>query len=193
MKVRHFEFRGIESGRKKRVNTITETANKQLWVGNGIGLWRLNRASGQLERIVPEKIDFAVNTLLSDGENRYWGGSIKNICIENIHADNAEVPAILTGYETTKNDGSVVRRPLENITVNSYHVIYRDNKEIIEIPETFDEFLEDYPESNAHGDVDAYGIWARHIDNLVLEDINVVPRSCNTRKAICLYDVNNKN
>lgn len=127
------------------------------------------------------------------GENRYWGGSIKNICIENIHADNAEVPAILTGYETTKNDGSVVRRPLENITVNSYHVIYRDNKEIIEIPETFDEFLEDYPESNAHGDVDAYGIWARHIDNLVLEDINVVPRSCNTRKAICLYDVNNKN
>ena len=37
VKVRHFEFRGIESGRKKRVNTITETANKQLWVGNGIG------------------------------------------------------------------------------------------------------------------------------------------------------------
>ena len=127
------------------------------------------------------------------GENRYWGGSIKNICIENIHANNAEIPAILTGYETTKNDGSVVRRPLENITVSSYHVVYRDNEEIIEIPETFDEFLEDYPESNAHGDVDAYGIWARHIDNLVLEDINVVPRSCNTRKAICLYDVNNKN
>ena len=25
VKVRHFEFRGIESGRKKRVNTITET------------------------------------------------------------------------------------------------------------------------------------------------------------------------
>ena len=127
------------------------------------------------------------------GENRYWGGSIKNIRIENIHADNAEVPAILTGYETTRKDGSVVRRPLENITVSSYHVIYRDNEEIVEIPKTFDEFLEDYPESNAHGDVDAYGIWARHIDNLVLEDINVVPRSCNTRKAICLYDVNNKN
>ena len=90
-------------------------------------------------------------------------------------------------------DGSVVRRPLENITVSSYHVVYRDNEEIVEIPKTFDEFLEDYPESNAHGDVDAYGIWARHIDNLVLEDINVVPRSCNTRKAICLYDVNNKN
>ena len=73
VKVKHFEFRGIESGRKKRVNTITETANKQLWVGNGIGLWRLNRASGQLERIVPEKIDFAVNTLLPDGDILYIG------------------------------------------------------------------------------------------------------------------------
>ncbi len=41
VKVRHFEFRGIESGRKKRVNSVTETSNKQLWVGNGIGLWRL--------------------------------------------------------------------------------------------------------------------------------------------------------
>ncbi len=42
-------------------------------MGNGIGLWRLNRASGQLERIVPEKIDFAVNTLLSDGDILYIG------------------------------------------------------------------------------------------------------------------------
>ena len=28
----------------------------------------------------------------------------------------------------------IVRRPLENITVNSYHVVYRDNEEIVEIP-----------------------------------------------------------
>ena len=73
VKVRHFEFRGIESGRKKRVNSVTETSNKQLWVGNGIGLWRLNRPNSQLERIVPEKIDFAVNTLLADGDILYIG------------------------------------------------------------------------------------------------------------------------
>ena len=73
VKVRHYEFRGVDSGRKKRVNCITETADNQLWVGNGIGLWRLNRANGQLERIVPEKIDFAVNTLLPDGDILYIG------------------------------------------------------------------------------------------------------------------------
>ena len=123
------------------------------------------------------------------GANRYWGGSIENIRIENIHATNAELPAILTGYQTTKKDGTIVRKPLKNITVNGYHVVYCDNKEIVEIPEQFDEFLEDYPESNAHGDVDAYGIWARHVDGLSLEDIDVTPRSCNTREKIRLYDV----
>ena len=73
VKVRHFEFRGMESGRKKRVNCITETADNQLWVGNGIGLWRLNRTNNQLDRIVPEKIDFAVNALLADGNMLYIG------------------------------------------------------------------------------------------------------------------------
>ena len=125
------------------------------------------------------------------GANRYWGGSIEHIRIENIHATNAELPAILTGYQTTKKDGTIVRKPLKDITVKEYHVVYRDNKEIVEIPEQFDEFLEDYPESNAHGDVDAYGIWARHVDGLLLEDIDVTPRSCNTRDEICLYDVEN--
>ena len=76
VKVRHYEFRGVDSGRKKRVNCITETADNQLWVGNGIGLWRLNRANGQLERIVPEKIDFAVNTLLPDGDILYIGTEV---------------------------------------------------------------------------------------------------------------------
>ena len=33
VKVKHFEFRGVDSGRKKRVNCITETDNKQLWIG----------------------------------------------------------------------------------------------------------------------------------------------------------------
>lgn len=123
------------------------------------------------------------------GTNRYWGGSIENIRIENISASDAELPAILTGFEAARKDGTLVRKPLRNITVSGYRVRYRDNEEIVELPETFDEFLTDYPESNAHGDVDAYGIWARHVDHLVLEDIQVVPRSCNTREMIRVYDV----
>ena len=64
-----------------------------------------------------------------------------------------------------------------------------DNEEQVAIPQEFDEFLTDYPESNAHGDVDACGLWVRHADGVLLQDIQVTPRSCNTREAVRLYDV----
>lgn len=73
VKVKHFEFRGVEEVRKKRVSAIVETSEKQLWVGNGIGLWRLNRTKNELERIVPEKIDCSVNALLYNDRVLYMG------------------------------------------------------------------------------------------------------------------------
>ena len=123
------------------------------------------------------------------GANRFWGGSIGNITIENIKATNTELPSIITGYEAEKQDGTKVRKAVTDVTVKGFHVEYRNNKEIVDVPETIPEFLHNYPESNAHGDVDAYGIWARHVDGLVLEDVYVKPRSCNTREMIKLYDV----
>lgn len=73
VRIKHFEFRGIENIAKKRVAGIAETADRQLWVGNGAGLWRVNQSSNELEQIVPERIDFAVNTLLPDGNTLYIG------------------------------------------------------------------------------------------------------------------------
>ena len=126
------------------------------------------------------------------GENRYWGGSVRNIRIENIRAEKAELPAIITGFVSEKKSGLPVRRAPENITVSGYHVEYRDNKEVLQLPEEVPEFLYGYPESNAHGDVPACGIWARHVDGLTLEDIEIRPRSCNTRPDICTVDVRKK-
>lgn len=73
VRIKRFEFRGIENVTKKRVAGIAETADRQLWVGNGVGLWRVNSNSNELERIVPERIDFPVNTLLADNNNLYIG------------------------------------------------------------------------------------------------------------------------
>ena len=123
------------------------------------------------------------------GANRYWGGSIKSVTIENLRAENAELPCIITGFENKKQDGTPVRRAVEDVTICGYHVTYRDNQELVQLPEVYSEFLFDYPESTAHGDVDAYGIWARHVDGLTLEDVCVTPRSCNTREMIMLRDV----
>ena len=122
------------------------------------------------------------------GENHYWGGDIRNITIRNIHAQDAELPCIITGFLAHKKDGSPVRRAVSNIRVENFYMKYRDNEEIIEIPQEIEEFLTDYPESNAHGDVDACGIWSRHTDGLTLENIEIIPRSCNTRPLVRNYD-----
>lgn len=124
-----------------------------------------------------------------NGKNRYWGGSISNILIENVRAENAELPCIMTGFEAKRKDGSIVRNPLKNIQILNFVMKYRDNSEEIFIPKVFDEFLRDYPESNAHGDVDACGIWVRHADGIILENISILPRHQNTREKIKKYDV----
>ena len=80
---------------------------------------------------------------------------------------------------------------MTDITVRDYRIVYRDNEEILHLPEKPGEFLDEYPESNAHGDVDAYGIWVHHADRISLENISVTPRSKNSRsKMIAYHDVN---
>ena len=123
------------------------------------------------------------------GGSAWWGGSISGITIENVKATNVELPSIVTGFMTRRPDGTPVRRAVSDITLRNMEILYRDNKEVIRLPEEFDEFLVEYPECNAHGDVDACGFWVRHADRVTLDNINVTPRSCNTRKKIKLWDV----
>ncbi len=124
-----------------------------------------------------------------DQNSAWWGGDISDILIENIRAKEAELPAIITGYMDLTRAGRSVRKAIHDIVIRDYQVDYRDNEEILRIPQSFAEFLTDYPESNAHGDVDAYGIWIRHADGVRLEDIRVTPRSGNTREMIRCLDV----
>ena len=119
----------------------------------------------------------------------YWGGSIAGVRIFDVEATGAELPAILTGYTDLTKTGKPVRKAISDIDIRHYRVNYRDNQEILHIPPVFDEFLTDYPESNAHGDVNACGLWIRHADRIHLEDVKITPRSVNTRKMIRLYDV----
>lgn len=118
----------------------------------------------------------------------WWGGGIRDIRIENIHAVNAEQPAIITGYADVRADGVVIRRPVQNIAISGFRVEYRPCGEVVEVPDPIPEFLTDYPESNAHGDVDACGIWARHADELSLSDIHITPRPCNKRALIAIHE-----
>ena len=124
-----------------------------------------------------------------DTASPYWGGGIEGVTLERIRAEGCELPCILTGYETKTRAGRAVRKPLRDITVRDMTMVYRDNAEVVRVPPVIEEYLDDYPESNAHGDVPACGLWARHIDGLTVEGFRVTPRSCNTRAEIVTEDV----
>lgn len=59
----------------KRVNAIAETENNQIWMGNGMGLWRVNHEKRELDAIAAETIKCGVRSLLSDGKGALYIGS----------------------------------------------------------------------------------------------------------------------
>lgn len=128
-------------------------------------------------------------------EDRPFGGMISNILIENIRAVDVEVVSLVSGFvkkeadNQFKNEARIVRKPISYVTIKNFEAVYRDNKEIINVPDVIEEYLYEYPENNNFGDVDAYGIWARHVDNITLTNINIKPRSANKRECIKLYDI----
>lgn len=136
-------------------------------------------------------------------EEKFYGGSIDGVVIENIKAVNAEVPSIITGYRMTKEEkldllakdslpkdvaekiGALecLGKDLGSIKINGFDVTYRDDKEEINLLPEVHENVTDYPENSAMGDVPAYGIYIRHAD-CEYSNVHVVPRSMNTRECI---------
>ena len=78
--LKHYALSGADE-RLKRVNVITATAGHYLWMGNGQGLWRLNRQSDAFERVVPDVINGAVLSLLDDGKGTLYIGSERGLYV----------------------------------------------------------------------------------------------------------------
>lgn len=55
----------------KRVNAIAETEGNQIWMGNGMGLWRVNHEKRELDAIAAETIKCGVRSLLADGKGDF--------------------------------------------------------------------------------------------------------------------------
>lgn len=78
--LRHYPIPGGDE-KLKRVNVIAETDGNRLWVGNGMGLWRLNTEQTALDPIVPDRINGAVYSLLHDGKGTLYIGSEKGLFV----------------------------------------------------------------------------------------------------------------
>lgn len=118
-----------------------------------------------------------------EDEKRFLGGSVSDVKIENVEAVNAEVPSIITGYRFVK-DGQELGKDLGDISIEGFRVVYRDDKEELHIFDKIHESVTDYPENNAFGDVPAYGLFIRHAPSVALKDVDITPRSMNTRECI---------
>lgn len=72
--IKHYLISGADE-KLKRVNAITEMSHSELWMGNGMGLWRINRDKDVLEPIARETITHAVRSLLHDGAGTLYIGT----------------------------------------------------------------------------------------------------------------------
>ena len=80
VRIKHYPIPGADE-KLKRVNAIAETDGNQLWMGNGVGLWRLDKSKDCLEAIVPETINSGVRSLLYDGSGTLYIGSEQGLFI----------------------------------------------------------------------------------------------------------------
>lgn len=125
-------------------------------------------------------------------------GTLKNIVLRNITAENVSLPSAITG---TLHEGEDIR--IENVTLENINVSYRDSAEEIYIRRdgVGYESMKDYPEItrvsgfykdshelSPYWELPVYGLFARHINGLRVKNFSCVPRKCNSRKKDNITD-----
>ncbi|MFO8017059.1 MAG: glycosyl hydrolase family 28 protein [Promethearchaeia archaeon] len=111
---------------------------------------------------------------------------IDNVNVSNLFSYDCQLPSIISGAQLWKWnswDYSVLKAT--NISLNNFTVEYLDSAERLLFPSTVLEAPDAGPEVWMFGDVPAYGIYIRHAD-VVYENINITPRSCNNREKIVI-------
>ena len=79
-----------------------------------------------------------------------------------------------------------IQQNLGPIRIEGFHVVYRDDAEEIHLLPEIHENVDEYPENSAFGDVPAYGLFIRHAPEVSLSDIDITPRSMNTRECVVI-------
>ena len=149
-----------------------------------------NRAS-QVTEVTAHATELKVNSASAvsktEDKNRFdFKGEIKNILIENIKAQNIEIPVIIAGC---RQKGKT--QYIENVTLNNFDLSYRDAVEIKDNRLFIPEYAKEYPESWRFRNLPAYALWARHAKNIQVENFSCVPVKNHHREEMILKDVKN--
>ena len=97
---------------------------------------------------------------LFDGKSEMY-----NITVENIIAKEAELPVIVAGYRQKLHT-----KRCRNITLRNFDITYRDAVEVFDRRLFIPEYSKVYPECWRFRNLPSYGIWARHCENLNVEE-----------------------
>lgn len=111
-------------------------------------------------------------------------GEIHNILIENITATDIELPVIVAGF---RQKGKIKR--VKDITLKNIDLHYRNAREIIDRRLYIPEYSREYPECWRFRNLPAYAIWARHAENLKIENFNCSPAPDTWKKERIFKDV----
>lgn len=123
-------------------------------------------------------------------------GALKNIVISDIVATGCDMPGAITGYKK----GSKINY-VENVKLSNISMTYREAKEKLNIYKNPDGAyqgslnMKGYPEItrvshmyiinhdiSGYWDLPVYGLFARYVDGLEVENFKVTPRTSNTRE-----------
>lgn len=109
-------------------------------------------------------------------------GALEAIAIRNLKATGIEFPCVISG---------IAGMPIKDVTLENIDITYREAGERLEIASPVPEVETQYPEFWMFGDLPAHGLFARHVDGLIIRGFRVTPRRENQREPIVLEDVTN--
>lgn len=108
-------------------------------------------------------------------------GRIHNISVRNIKADNIEIPVMIMGIPNQK---------IEDINLENFVLRYSDGKDYFDLRFKIPEQENEYPECNRFRNINAYGVFVRHAENIYLKKFKVKPRNKTYRKFKKIIDCN---
>lgn len=109
-------------------------------------------------------------------------GELKNIEISNVNSINAEIPVMIMGIPNQKVD---------NVNLKDIYVEYANGRDYRDLRFKVPEQEREYPESNRFRNLNAYGLFIRHAENISVENLKVIPRNNTKRKFKIVKDCKN--
>jgi polygalacturonase len=118
-------------------------------------------------------------------ELKDYTGEIHNINISNVTATNVELPITISGVKEADREP----RYITSVHLENIDIYYNNSNYNPKIPDTIPEVPKEYPEAWNFGDLPAYGVYARYVENLTIINLQVTTREIEDREKYYFYYV----